>query len=570
MELRIVDAIAPFFIATQPGATVNWSKIPFTSLEKNGRLDPSIAARIESRFQRYVARVSRLGFNALSIDDLAHLAPLGCYTASFAQKIIDYQELYERLFAIAADYQMRVFVTTDVMFYNRHIDAYVKGRDPAIVHLLGRAIRRVCRRWPIVAGVIFRLGESDGVDVEGAFHSRLSIKTARQGRRFIRSLLPLFERYNRLMIIRTWTVGAYPIGDLIWNPRTYRRLLSAIISDHLVVSMKYGTTDFYRFLDCNPLLFEGPHKKILELQARREYEGFGEFPSFIGYDYERLARRLRDCDQLIGVSVWCQTGGWSRFSRLTFLDDSPWNEINAYVTIKLFAEGQTADCAVRGFCQSRMPGCDGAKLQELLRLSEMVMKRGWYIPGFSSRCFFFRRTRVPPLLWIFWDTIIINHALRKILRSFVPDKKEAIREGYRVLSQIKEMRRLAGELGMPLESLDFQYATFKVLAQAREYFLGRWDPRLPNRIERLAREYEERYPAGFHIERDFSPLHIRRSVIRLAVQLLLRNRGPYRFLEQTLLVRLSGWVYPFVKKYHRNRLPDIAQKQTMGFQTLFK
>ncbi len=570
MELKIIDAIAPFFVSTTPGKTVNWSKIPFADLEKNGRLDSYIAQQIESQFQQFVARASQLGFNALSIDDLAHLAPLGCYPADFAQKIIDYQDLYERLFAIAADHHLQVFVNTDIMFFNRHIDAYVRGRDPAVVHLLGRAIRRIFRRWPIIAGVIFRLGESDGVDVEGAFHSRLTIKNAAQGRRFIRSLLPLFERYNRLMVIRTWTVGAYPIGDLIWNRRTFRRLFGAIISDHLVVSMKYGVTDFYRFLDCNPLFFEGPQKKIVELQARREYEGFGEFPSFIGYDYERLAKQLARCDRLVGVSIWCQTGGWSRFTRRTFLDYSPWNEINVFVTIKIFSEHVSADAAIDEYCQKHIPAVDCRKLKKLLRNSEMVMKRGWYIPGYSDRSFYFRRVRVPPLLWIFWDTILINHALRKVLRSFVPDRKEAIREGYQALSLIKEMRDLARELGIPHESIDFQYATFRILAAAREYFLGRWDPRLPARLEKLAREYELAYPNGFRIDRDFSPLRIRRSVIRLVVSLLLRQRARYRPFEKALVVRLSGWVYPFVKKYHQNRLPEIAQRQTMGFQMLFK
>jgi hypothetical protein len=138
----------------------------------------------------------------------------------------------------------------------------------------------------------------------------------------VRSLLPLFERFDRLLIVRTWTLGAFEIGDLMWNELTFQSVFGGIESQNLVVSHKYGETDFFRYLNLNPLFYRGAHQKMVELQARREYEGFGEFSSFVGFEYERYARYLTDCDNVVGICVWCQTGGWSHFKRLTWLHRS--------------------------------------------------------------------------------------------------------------------------------------------------------------------------------------------------------------------------------------------------------
>ena len=46
------------------------------------------------------------------------------------------------------------------------------------------------------------------------------------------------ERRQKNLVFRTWTVGAYPVGDLQWNRRTFDRVFGGITSDRLVISMK--------------------------------------------------------------------------------------------------------------------------------------------------------------------------------------------------------------------------------------------------------------------------------------------------------------------------------------------
>ena len=143
----------------------------------------------------------------------------------------------------------------------------------------------------------------------GTFKSRLVVHTPGQCRRFLKRVLPTFEKYDKTLIVRTWTLGAFPVGDLMWNRKTFDEVFGRIYSDNLIVSHKYGETDFFRYLNMNPLFFDSPVRQIMELQSRREYEGFGEFPSFVGHDYERYARYLSTCENVVGISVWCQTGG---------------------------------------------------------------------------------------------------------------------------------------------------------------------------------------------------------------------------------------------------------------------
>ena len=65
-------------------------------------------------------------------------------------------------------------------------------------------------------GIILRIGESDGTDVRDPLRSHLHLRNSKQTHRFLRDLLPLFENRQRLLVFRTWTVGAHRIGDLIW------------------------------------------------------------------------------------------------------------------------------------------------------------------------------------------------------------------------------------------------------------------------------------------------------------------------------------------------------------------
>jgi hypothetical protein len=123
------------------------------------------------------------------------------------------------------------------MFYNRDIDVEI-GRSPeGAMDLMRRALVRLFEDYPEVNGVIFRIGECDGVDVEGDFRSRLVLKNAAMVNDFISGTLPIFEERDRLMIMRTWTMGATRAGDLIWTSGTFDRAFRDVESENFIVSM---------------------------------------------------------------------------------------------------------------------------------------------------------------------------------------------------------------------------------------------------------------------------------------------------------------------------------------------
>jgi hypothetical protein len=570
-KLLIADATAPFFAVCRPeGAETNWSKVPFQWIEQSGVLTDRQAELLEA-FERYVRTLSRIGYNTLTIDDVAHLVPHSFYSDGLNGKIAAYQALYARLFTLAASYGMKVLVNTDVLPFNAAIESHTGMKPAAMMRFFCRSIRRMLKTFPGIEGVVLRLGEADGVDVDGDFHSRLVIRSSRQCRRLVRAVLPLLERQRKLLIVRTWTLGAFPIGDLLWNRDTYDSAFAGIDSESLVVSHKYGEADFFRYLNLNPLFCHARHRKIIEVQARREYEGFGEFPSYIGPDCERYFRYMGLCERVVGLSVWCQTGGWSHFDRLTFVKkSSPWNEINAFVALRIFRDGIPHEEAVARYVDEFLPGKDANRLLDLLRLSERVIKELWYIPEFSSRRMYFRRTRVPPLLWIFWDTILINHTLRKVIRRFVHERREAIHDGYRMLSKVKRMKALAREVGLDEATFDYQYDTFRIVAAAREYYLGPWNSRLAAEIRELVGDYNRKYPHGFHVQCDFSPVRVKKWLIKTIFRLSLRPHPHYRLIDRFFVIRFASLVYPLFHLWQRKRLPGFVREQTMGVQVLFK
>ncbi len=273
--------------------------------------------------------------------------PHPAYPPELLKKIEQYRTLYRRLFRLAADADLQVFITTDLLFFNPAIEALIGGQQTQTRTFAAGMINRLLDDFPEIAGVIIRIGESDAVDVNGDFHSRIVLKTPRQARSMLQTLLPVFEKHQRLLIFRTWTVGVSRLGDLIWNRDTFRRVFADIHSPALIISMKYGESDFFRYLPLNRLFFESDHRKLIEFQTRREYEGFGRYPASIARDYEHIIKQLVSARNIAGISIWCQTGGWSGFRDLTLLDPGGiWNEINTFITVRMFRDKQTADQAM--------------------------------------------------------------------------------------------------------------------------------------------------------------------------------------------------------------------------------
>ena len=571
MELFLIDAIGPFFRGYREGKRVNWSKIPFEHLETNGEANRDRLEGITEDLIRVFDRVKEMGYNAVTLDDVAHMMPHPDAEPEINRKLEVYADFYAQWIRLARERDLKVFITTDFFFSTPATHVKVGRNLTSRVRWFRDVLKAFFVRYPDVAGVILRIGEVDGKDVEGDFHSHLAVRTPRHARCLLRTLLPLFESQERHLIFRLWSVGAYPVGDLIWNRKTLHQVFDPFDSPNLILSIKHGESDFFRHLPLNKQFTRTRHKKIVELQARREYEGCGEYPSYIGNDVEKTRSLLQGIPGLVGMSVWCQTGGWTRFHRLTFVENSSvWNEINTWVCIRIFRYGDTAKEALELYATRFLSLEKASALIEMMNASDLAIKTLLYIDEFAERKLFFRRVRLPSTLSVYWDRILILHPIRKILRCLVDNGEAKVEQGETALRVVHQMRSIARKHDLPRDGLDFMYDTFEILAEARIYYFRPFSEEHTEKLRTMIEAYQQKYTVRYSVRMELTPFTVRSRTLRIFLKTLLREKRGYRTFDHLITVRLMSLVYPVFNRLGRGVIPDFVHKQAMGLEAVFK
>jgi len=568
----LIDAIGPFFRGYER-RRINWSKIPFIHLATAGEERASQWARIREDMRRFTREAAAAGFTAVTLDDLAHLAPHPLHEPEIANRIAVFREEFAVLFEIVRAAGLEIYITSDVLPVTPAIDAALGNHRERLGEFYRSLVDGFLRDFPQVSGLVLRIGESDGVDVKDPIRTRLHVRSAGETNRLLRFLLPVFENHGRTLILRTWTVGAHRIGDLIWHRRTLASTLKDIDSPNFILSMKYGESDFFRYLPINRAFFRTPHRKIVELQARREYEGAGEFPSFIGWDCEQYARELKGDANLAGISVWCQTGGWHRFRRLTFLESDDrdfWLRLNTCVALKIFREGQSVEDAVGGLVGSeRSPA-----VLEFLRHAETVVKELHYIGDFAAQKLFFRRVRIPPLLHVYWDCLFINHAVRKVLRHFVRDPELSLRQGEAAYALFPRMIELARSASLPVADIEHWRDFCHLIRLARRYYFLPFEPDLAERIRASKKAYKKAWPSAgrqrFRIKVSFEPFKVKRQTLGWLASIFLRRQRGYRLIDHLFTLNLLGIIFRLFRPGKSKVVPKFLRKSAMGVEALFR
>lgn len=569
-KLHIIDILGPFAIRNDR-ETINWSKIDFSSIETNGRITPATHKQIVERCERYVARISDLGYDSISIDDLAHLTLCEFYNPTLKKLLKDYRKLYRGVFSIARRHGLKIFVNTDYLFFNDDIRRHLEKSKQSPLRFYSELLEQTFIAFPEIDGVIIRVGENDGKDVESTFLSQLLLKTPAQANELLTGILPIFEQYKKTLIFRTWTVGAYEIGDLIWNERTYDAVFGSITSDALIVSMKFGDTDFMRYLQLNPLFHHGSHKKIIEFQTRREWEGMGEFPSFVGWDYQKYLQQLTGNKNIVGMHVWCQTGGWAKraWSTVTYFDERAfWNELNTEVTIGITKHALSVEKAIERFCKSR--GIKQVtKFIELLHLADTAILKGLYLPDIAKKSLYFRRSRVPSITWLTWDKVHLSSMVLYLHQAFITAPQGAIHDADEAVEAARQMVQIAQSIDLPpsvIASLEFEQVTLDIFAQLKRYVFNLLSPEEIQNLNKQVRVYEAHYPQHYSIPK-LELVHSRKPP-RFIFGLFIRSALPYR-LRDHLLLKTSPAQAQIVRFYLHHSKSHLAD-QSMGIDILFR
>lgn len=573
MEIFLIDGIGPFFRAYQK-RRINWSKIPFHHLNKQKSKLDNVFLQIAKDMEIFAEKVQLEGYNSISLDDVSHLANDFLLDREVNELVDIYRREYKKIFTICRSKNLDIYLTMDVLSLTSELRERLKGDRDESIAFFKRQIINILTSFPEIRGIILRIGESDGHDVKGVFRSELILQTPKDLNLVLKELLPIFEEHDKYLILRTWTVGAYPVGDFSWHRRTSARALKGIDSPNFILSMKYGESDFFRYLPLNTLFFTLKVKKIIELQAKREYEGCGEYPSFIGWDYHNYAKQLANAPNMVGMSVWCQTGGWIPFRRLSYLESPAiWNELNSHVSIRIFKGRASVEEAIASFA-ARKNISNVDKFTELLKLSDEVIKELLYIPEVARKKRFFRRVRIPPLLTVMWNNIFINDSVRTALRAIVSSGENCIESGERSLEKIEQMKLLAEELDLSTDDFDFMYDTFFILNLAREYYFTPYNEEIRQTIKSAKRAYKKKYPKSlrprYRIKTNYSPFLFKRRHLRFMLRITLRKKRRYRLLDHLITLHLLGFAYRFLVKIRPKSIPKFARKQAMGIETIFK
>ena len=247
MNLFIIDSLSPFLHKCKK-PLINWSKTNYDHLEKNDNIHEKRYKNIHIKLKIYIKKVKNLGYNAVSFDDLAHLTDFDFYPYKLKNKINSHKKEFKKIFSYMKKVNMGIYLTTDIMFFNNYILKHSKNKRKNITELLIYAIEKIFLEFKELDGIIFRIGESDGVDIKDDFISKIYLKSPSQANDLLKKMIPIFEKYNKLLIFRTWTLGAYGCGDLMWNEETFKKIFDNIKSDNLIISLKYGNSDFFRYL----------------------------------------------------------------------------------------------------------------------------------------------------------------------------------------------------------------------------------------------------------------------------------------------------------------------------------
>ena len=316
LALRLTDAGSvgrepdPAVFAAGDDYGLNTDVVGSAVLPRAPWVDADAVARIDAQFRQFVDHSVAQGFNGIvvpgfleyvtfaKVGDGRAVYPPGDPHVDRARAMV---AAFGPVFRYAEDMGVRVFLLTDMLAVSPPLEAYLTrtvggldAADPRLWAVYQAGLAELFESMPFVDGLMVRVGEGGEVYAGTGwdYSSRLAVTTESSVRAMLRALLDTAGPAGKEIIFRTWTVGVGAVGDLHTNPASYARVLGGIDDPHLIVSTKYTLGDFYSHLPLNTTLLGGGHRRIVEFQARREFEGFGSLPNDLGPLHRAGAARV--------------------------------------------------------------------------------------------------------------------------------------------------------------------------------------------------------------------------------------------------------------------------------------
>lgn len=471
-------------------------------------VDEAAFSRAFSEFKEYLQRMIAYGCNGIVFDGFLEFVNFDLVgdgrqiygaESEFRRRHAVLREKFGQLFNYAHSLGVKVVLKTDMLALTPPLEHYFRttlggldASEPRLWEVYGLGLRELFQVFPFLDGLMVRTGEAGGVyNVAGwDYYSRLGVRDDKSLKMMLHELLAAAEEQGARIYFRNWSVGIGGIGDMHVNPHTYQRVLGRFDSPRLVVSSKYCRGDFFSYLPYNPTLQTGKHARMVEFQARREFEGFGVLPNYLAMTHQSALLALRRANPNInGLWLWTQSGGPLRAGPMALYPfHGFWRMIdaNVYATARL-AWDPNADLERLTTTWVRKNFGDDpetvARLTEMLLLSHQAVEKGLYIGNSARSRIVAFGLEPPPTPWM-WDMVSgSNSALSVVYLSTKEQLREAIDEGFEAVQLVRRMQALVRDVPLAraearqlhkqlMEALDYEENLFDTLAWYRRALLS--------------------------------------------------------------------------------------------------
>lgn len=358
------------------------------------------------------------------------------------------------------------------------------------IELSVTALESMLQRWPGIAGVVYRFGDTDASRLPYLVGNDIYTPHCPRCSQFGRAdrITTLIERvhhvvvgqHRKRLIARAWNVrpnGMHDSTDLA--ERIIERLPTAVRAPVaeasttnsetvplFMLSFKFTQTDFWRYQKWNPSsLCVGDVPIIYELQCQREFEGKGGIPNWqlplwrdgypesVGGDAIGGLAEAVDRVNLAGLWAWVRGGGWGG----PFIKDETWVDANVFAVPRL-ADQPKADAGKigRAWIDERLNLRTKAEtdvLMDILEQSPCFVREAFYIGPFANGK---ADPWHPNADWIQDDVLNADSAWRMIQR--LPESKldEAVAEKVSAVERVSACRARLHQLLSDREHKDLE------------------------------------------------------------------------------------------------------------------
>jgi hypothetical protein len=151
MDLALIDAIGPFFRGYQK-RRINWSKIPFVHLATAGPECASQWRAIRTELDAFARTVASLGYNAVSLDDVAHLSDHPWFESEVRARNAVFRQQFRELFGLLCGHGLRIYLTADFLTTTAAVDARLCGGAAAATEWFREVVAACLDDFPRLKG----------------------------------------------------------------------------------------------------------------------------------------------------------------------------------------------------------------------------------------------------------------------------------------------------------------------------------------------------------------------------------------------------------------------------------